>query len=106
MGLFMATGAYTPEGASGLQRTGAVRRSEQLAAVAEGLGGRLVAMYFGLAQNDTFILLDLPDTITAAALAKAVNAAGTGHCNIEPVLTPEELDRALAIDTKFVKPGS
>jgi uncharacterized protein with GYD domain len=106
MSLYMATGAYTPEGASGLYQTGALRRSEQLAAVAEGLGGRLVAMYFGLGQNDTFILLDLPDTVTAAALAKAVNAAGTGHCNMEPVLTPAELDEAFAIDTKFVKPGS
>jgi uncharacterized protein with GYD domain len=106
LGTYIATGAYTPDGTAGLFKTGAVRRSEQLAAVAEGLGGRLVGMYFGLGQTDTFIILEFPDDITAAALAKTVNASGTGHCNMERILTPSELDQAFGIDTNFVKPGS
>jgi uncharacterized protein with GYD domain len=105
MPLFMARGSYTSEGAAGLTRSGATHRQAQLAAMAKGLGGRLEAMYFGLAENDTFIILELPDTVTAAALAKAVNAAGTGHCNIEPILTPQEMNEALKIDTRFAAPG-
>jgi uncharacterized protein with GYD domain len=106
MPMFIATGPYTSEGVAGLTESGASQRASQLAAMAKGLGGRLEAMYFGLAENDAFIVLELPDTATAAAIAKAVNAAGTGHCNIQPVLTPQEMDAALKIDTKFVAPGS
>jgi uncharacterized protein with GYD domain len=106
MPMFIATGSYTSEGIAGLAKSGATQRTAQLAAVAKGLGGRLEAMYFGLAENDTFIVFELPDTATAAALAKAVNTAGTGHCNMEPILTPQEMDEALKIDTRFVAPGS
>lgn len=106
MPMFIATGSYTSEGVAGLTKSGATQRAAQLAAVAKGLGGRLEAMYFGLAENDTFIIFELPDTGTAAALAKAVNAAGTGHCNMEPILTPQEMDEALRVNTGFVAPGS
>lgn len=106
MPTYIATGSYTTEGVAGLLKTGGTQRSQQIGAVAEGLGGHLIGMYFGMAQNDVFILFELPDNITAGALSKAVNAAGTGHCNIEPILTPAELDEALKIDTKFVAPGS
>jgi uncharacterized protein with GYD domain len=104
--MFIATGSYTSEGVAGLTKSGATQRAAQLAAVAKGLGGRLEAMYFALAENDTFIIFELPDTGTAAALAKAVNAAGTGHCNMEPILTPQEMDEVLRINTGFVAPGS
>lgn len=106
MPMFIATGAYSSEGVAGLRKTGATERAAQLDAIAKGMGGRLEAMYFGLSANDTFIVLELPDTATAAALAKAVNAVGTGHCNMEPILTPPEMDEALRIDTRFVAPGS
>jgi uncharacterized protein with GYD domain len=106
MPMFIATGSYTSEGVAGLAKSGATHRAGQLAAVAKGLGGRLEAMYFALAEDDTFIIFELPDTATAAALAKAVNAAGTGHCNIQPILTPQQMDEALKIDTKFAAPGS
>ena len=55
MPMYIATGSYTSEGIAGLARSGATERTAQLAAVAKGLGGRLEAMYFGLAENDTFI---------------------------------------------------
>ncbi len=106
MPMFLATGPYTSEGVAGLAKTGATRRAAQLGAMAEGLGGRLVGMYFGLHESDTYIVLELPNTATAAAIAKAVNAAGTGHCNMQPILTPEEMDEVLKIDTRFAAPGS
>jgi uncharacterized protein with GYD domain len=106
MPMFLATGPYTSAGVSGLASSGAVQRAAQLAAMAKGLGGRLEAMYFGLSESDTYIVLELPDTATATAIAKAVNAAGTGYCKMQPILTPQEMDDALKIDTRFAPPGS
>jgi uncharacterized protein with GYD domain len=106
MPMFLATGPYTSEGVSGLARSGAAQRAAQLAAMAKGLGGRLEAMYFGLSESDTYIVLELPDTATATAIAKAVNAVGTGYCKMQLILTPQEMDEALKIDTRFVAPGS
>jgi uncharacterized protein with GYD domain len=106
MPLFMATGGYTPEGVEGLLKTGGARRAEQLNAVAESLGGRLVALYFGMSENDTFIVLDLPDSVAALGLSKNVNAANTGHCNMERIFTPEEVDEAIAHNVQFLAPGT
>jgi uncharacterized protein with GYD domain len=104
--MYLATGAYTPEGVAGLIETGAVRRAEQLAKVAEGLGGRLEALYFGMGEDDTFIIFELPDNISAAGLTKRVTASNTGHCNIMPIFTPREIDQAFANDATFLAPGS
>jgi uncharacterized protein with GYD domain len=106
MPMFLATGPYYSEGAAGLARAGAARRASQIAAMAERLGGRLEAMYFGLGESDSYIVFELPDIATAAAIAKAVNAAGTGHCRMQPILTPEQMDEALKINTAFTPPGS
>ena len=106
MPMFLATGPYSSEGASGLARSGARQRATELAAMAKRLGGRLEAMYFGLAESDTYIVFEFPDIATATAIAKAVNAAGTGHCKMQPILTTEEMDEALKIDTRFAPPGS
>jgi uncharacterized protein with GYD domain len=104
--MFLATGPYSSAGAAGLTKAGAKQRAAQIAAMAERLGGRLEGMYFGLSESDTYIVFELPNTATAAAIAKAVNATGTGHCNMQPVLTPEQMDEALAIDTTFAAPGA
>ena len=106
MPMFLATGPYYSAGAAGLAEAGARQRAAEIAAMAEHLGGRLEAMYFGLGESDTYIVFELPDTATAAAIAKAVNAAGTGHCNMQPILTPEQMDEALGIDTTFAPPGA
>jgi uncharacterized protein with GYD domain len=106
MPMFLATGPYSSAGAAGLTKAGARQRASQIAAMAERLGGRLEAMYFGLSESDTYIVFELPDIATAAAIAKAVNAAGTGHCNMQPILTPEQMDEALEIDTTFTPPGT
>jgi uncharacterized protein with GYD domain len=106
MPMFLATGPYTSAGAAGLAKAGARQRAKEIAAMAERVGGRLEAMYFGLSESDTYIVFELPDIATAAAIAKAVNAAGTGHCNMQPILTPGHMDEALGIETAFAPPGA
>lgn len=106
MPMFLATGPYTSAGVAGLTKVGARQRASEIAAMAERLGGRLEAMYFGLSESDTYIVFELPDIATAAAIAKVANATGTGHCNMQPILTPEQMDEALEIDTTFAPPGA
>lgn len=102
---YLASGSYTSEGVAGLLKIGGTRRAEEIGRIASGLGGKLEAMYFGLDEDDSYVIFDLPDNITAGALAKAVNAAGTSHCNMKPLLTPSEVDELVKIDTKFLPPG-
>src|SRR5580658_10750040 len=72
MPMFLATGPYSSAGAAGLTKVGARQRATEMAAMAERLGGRLEAMYFGLSESDTYIVFEFPDIATAAAIAKAV----------------------------------
>ena len=41
-----------------------------------GLGGTVEAFYFAFGQSDAYVIADLPDNVSAAAVASAVGASG------------------------------
>lgn len=51
-------------------------RSEAARRLAESLGGSLEAFYWMFGEHDGFAVVDLPDSITAAAVSVAVASSG------------------------------
>lgn len=47
-----------------------------MAAVAESVGGSLEAFYFPFGDRDAYVIVDLPDNESAAAVALTVNSTG------------------------------
>ncbi len=80
-----------------------MRRSMKLSRV---VGGKVEAVYFAFGEDDFFIVLDLPDS--AAAAAFAIKAAQTGMVTSRMILlmSPEEMDAAIARNVKFRPPGA
>ena len=62
-------------------------------------------MYFAFGDIDCYVIVDLPDNVSAAALAFAVNESGEIMTKTVPLLTPEEIDRAVKKKIKFRAPG-
>src|ERR1700749_4566948 len=91
---FLFEAAYTLEGVKGLQRAGGSSRRDAIASLAEGLGGRLESLYFAFGDRDVYVVLELPDNETAAAVALAVNASGTTTVRTGVLLTPGGLAAA------------
>jgi uncharacterized protein with GYD domain len=63
--------------------------------IMKGVGGRLEAFYFAFGENDSYLILDVPDGRVAAAISMAVPASGAARMKTIALLLPEEIDQAL-----------
>ena len=85
---------YTNEGVKGLVREGGTGRRAVIEKACASAGGKLEAMYFAFGGVDAYVIADMPDNVTAAALALAVNQGGTAATNTVVLMTAEEVDAA------------
>jgi uncharacterized protein with GYD domain len=69
------------------------------------VGGKLEAFYFAFGDVDCYSIVELPDNVSAAALAFAVNESGAIATKTVVLLTPEEVDEAVEKKIKFRAPG-
>ncbi len=104
---YLISGSYSTEGMKGLQKDKASGRRQAITAAIEGLGGRLEALYYALGENDWYVIADLPDAATAAALGVTVSASGMLRTyRTTALMTVEEVDRALEKSVSYRPPGS
>ncbi len=103
---FLLEASYTLEGAKGLESAGGSSRRDAVADVAKSVGGRLESFHFAFGDHDAYVIVDLPDNESAAAVALAVNAAGGAHVRTIVLLTPEEVDAAVKRAVDYRPPGA
>jgi uncharacterized protein with GYD domain len=103
---FLVEVKYTLEGVKGLKAEGGSARAAQAKALAEALGGKLEAMYFAFGQADAYVLCDMPDNASAAAIGLTVGSSGGLTTNTTVLLTPEEMDAAAKKDIAYRPPGT
>jgi uncharacterized protein with GYD domain len=96
---------YTAEGAKGVEKEGGTSRREAVKKHLKQLGGKLEAMYFAFGDVDCYTIVDLPDSVSAAALSFAVNESGAIATKTVVLLTPEEIDAAMKKKVNFRAPG-
>ena len=75
MPLYKVDFAYTPETWAALTKA-PEDRTEAIRTVAESAGGRLIGLYYGFGETDGFVLVELPDSLSAAAVAMTVLGSG------------------------------
>ena len=103
---FLIEAMYSPEGVKGVQSQGGSSRRDAIAKLAESVGGRLDAFYFAFGERDAYVVCDLPDNESAAAVALTVNASGAVAVKTVVLLTPEEVDAAAKRAVDYRPPGS
>ncbi len=86
--------SYVGEGVTGLLKEGGSGRRQASERVIEALGGRVEAMYYAFGETDAFIIVDLPDNVSAVTASLMVNASGRVKVTYTPLFTPEEVDQA------------
>lgn len=96
---------YLSEGINGLIKEGGTGRRAAVNELFSSLGGALEAFYFAFGNEDLFIIGDLPDNASAAALTLKVNAAGVTRCKTTVLLTPQEIDDAVKMTSTYRPPG-
>lgn len=103
---FLFEAMYTPEGVKGVQAAGGSSRRDAVAKVAESVGGSLEGFYFAFGERDAYVVADLPDNESAAAVALTVNASGGANVKTVVLLTPEEVDAAAQRSVEYRPPGA
>ena len=98
--------AYTAQGAQGLQKEGGSARRTAVQRLVEQAGGKLESFYFALGESDVYVIADIPDAKTAAAVSLAVNAAGAARLRTVVLVTPEEMDAAAKKAIDYRPPGA
>jgi uncharacterized protein with GYD domain len=97
---------YTLEGIKGVKAKGGSARAAAAKAAAESVGGSVDAFYFAFGGTDVYVIGDFPDSISAASLALTVSAGGGATVKTVVLLSPEEIDQAVAKSVSYTPPGS
>jgi uncharacterized protein with GYD domain len=102
---YMVQANYEVEGARGLLKEGGSSRLAVVEKLFASVGGKVEAFYYAFGETDLFIIADIPDNVSAAALSMTVNAAGTASSRITVLLTAEEIDSAVKKTVSYRPPG-
>jgi uncharacterized protein with GYD domain len=102
---YLPQARYTTEGLHGLIGDSASGRRADVQAAVKALGGKVEAFYYAFGDDDAIVILDLPDNITAAALSLNISGTGAVRVKTTPLLTVEDVDKALEIQMNYRAPG-
>jgi uncharacterized protein with GYD domain len=102
---YLLQATYTAEGAKGLAREGGSKRRAQVEEMLKRLGGRLDDFYYAFGESDVYLIAEVPDAVSAAAISLAVNESGAVHCKTTVLITPEEMDQATKKAVAYRPPG-
>ena len=105
MAKYLVEARYTAEGAKGLAREGGTGRRAAAAKAIEGLGGKLESFYYAFGDVDAYVIFDVPDNVSAAALSLAVGQSGGINTKTVVLITPDEMDQAGKKAVDFRPPG-
>ncbi len=106
MSKYLFKANYTLEGLKGVRAKGAKSRADAIASMVNGMGGTVESFYFAFGDDDAYVVVDLPDDETAAAVAFTVSAAGGATTSTVKLLTIAQADAALGRSVDYVPPGS
>lgn len=102
---YLMEASYTAEGAKGLAKEGGSSRRKTVEDMVKGMQGRLEAFYYAFGGSDVYLIVDLPDAATAAALSLAVNQSGAVQLKTIILMTAEEMDQAAKKTVAYRPPG-
>ena len=105
MAKYLMVGTYTADGASGVLREGGSGRRAAAAAALASVGGTLESFHFAMGSDEWYVIAELPDNVTAAAIALIGTASGTLRSRAVPLITPEEMDGIVDRVPDFRPPG-
>lgn len=106
MAKFLVIASYTSEGIKGVVTKGGTARRDAVSKMATDLGGQVESFYFAFGDDDAYVVVDLPENMSAAAIGLAVGASGMARTKTVVLLTPEEIDRAAKTQVAYQPPGS
>ncbi|MEO8415274.1 MAG: GYD domain-containing protein, partial [Ginsengibacter sp.] len=70
------------------------------------LGGKMESFYYAFGDTDVYVIGEVPDAVTLAAVSLNINSTGLVSTAATILINPEEVDRATKISVSYRSPGS
>jgi uncharacterized protein with GYD domain len=102
---YLITASYNADGTKGLLEEGGTGRKSEVQKMLTGMGGKMEAFYYAFGEHDVYIISDLPDDATAAAVGLRVKATGLVSISTTVLLMPEDIDAASKKSVNYRAPG-
>ena len=102
---FLIAATYNAEGTKGLMKDGGTKRQAIVKKAVEDLGGKLEGFYYAFGETDCFVIVDVPDTVSALAISMVVDSSGEVHLKTTPLISPADIDAACHKTVHYTAPG-
>lgn len=102
---FLIKASYSSDGVKGVLSTGGTSRKQAVERSINNLGGKMNCFYFAFGDSDAYIIAEMPDVVSAAALSMTVNSTGLAATSCILLLDPEDIDKAAKIGVDYRGPG-
>ena len=102
---YLVQANYVGEGVKGLLKEGGTGRRAAVEKLIKSLGGTLEAFYYAFGETDAYVIAELPDNASMAAIALTVSASGAATVKTTVLMTPEDIDEAAKKTPSYRPPG-
>ena len=102
---YLVQANYVGEGVKGLLKEGGSSRRAAVEKLIKSGGGKLETFYYAFGETDLYVIADMPDNASMAAVALMVAASGVINLKTIVLMTPEELDNAAKKTPIYRPPG-
>ena len=102
---YLVQGNYVGEGIKGLLKEGGSSRRAAIEKLVGSLGGTVESVYYAFGETDIYVIADMPDHASIAAVSLVANASGAVSVKTTVLLTPEEMDQAAKKTPDYRPPG-
>ena len=96
---------YIGEGVKGLLKEGGSSRRAAVEKMISAMGGSVESFYYAFGETDGYVIVDMPDNVSMAAMSLAAAATGVLTIKTTVLLTPEEIDEAVKKTPTYRPPG-
>ncbi len=104
MAKFLVRVSLTTDGVQLLRKQKGSGRRAAVEKVVKENGGTIEAFYFAFGQDDVITIMEFPDNAAAAAMSLISNSSGFVRTAATPLISVEEMDRAVDQAAKLPSP--
>jgi uncharacterized protein with GYD domain len=102
---YLIKASYNANGVKGLLEDGGTQRKLVIQKMVAGLGGKLESFYYAFGEHDVYVISELPDDVSAAAVGLRINSTGLVSTTTTVLLSPEDIDAASKKSVSYRAPG-
>jgi uncharacterized protein with GYD domain len=102
---YLIKASYNANGIKGLIEDGGTQRKLVVQKMLAGMGGKMESFYYAFGEHDVYVISELPDDISAAAVGLRINSTGLVSVSTTVLLSPEDIDAASKKSVSYRAPG-